>query len=93
MEFEALWGIEELSEFLDIPVNTIRGWRKTNYGPRGAGWVSTFAGTRLRFGRGSTPWTRTTRPEGKTWDTFKTGGIGQNLARMAVPCSTPRESR
>lgn len=34
MEFEALWGIEELSEFLDIPVNTIRGWRKTNYGPR-----------------------------------------------------------
>jgi hypothetical protein len=33
MKFEALWGIEELSEFLDIPINTIRGWRKSNYGP------------------------------------------------------------
>jgi DNA-binding transcriptional MerR regulator len=33
MNVEALWGVEELSEFLGIPVNTIRAWRKTNYGP------------------------------------------------------------
>ncbi|GAB3909111.1 helix-turn-helix transcriptional regulator [Kibdelosporangium lantanae] len=33
MKIERLWGIEELSTFLDIPVNTIRAWRKTNYGP------------------------------------------------------------
>jgi DNA-binding transcriptional MerR regulator len=32
-EFEGLWGIEELSEFLSIPVHTIRGWRTKKYGP------------------------------------------------------------
>jgi DNA-binding transcriptional MerR regulator len=33
MEFEPLWGVEELSAFLGIPVHTIRGWRTKNYGP------------------------------------------------------------
>jgi len=32
-EFERLWGVEELSEFLGIPVQTIRCWRTKNYGP------------------------------------------------------------
>jgi DNA-binding transcriptional MerR regulator len=32
-EFETLWGIEELSAFLAIPVQTIRGWRTKKYGP------------------------------------------------------------
>jgi DNA-binding transcriptional MerR regulator len=31
--FEPLWGVEELSEYLGIPVQTIRGWRTKNYGP------------------------------------------------------------
>ncbi|RSM64868.1 excisionase [Kibdelosporangium aridum] len=34
-EFESLWGIEEVSAFLGIPVHTIRGWRTKNYGPPG----------------------------------------------------------
>lgn len=32
-EFERLWSVEELSAFLGIPVQTIRGWRAKNYGP------------------------------------------------------------
>lgn len=28
-----LWGIEDLSRFLGVPVHTIRGWRTKNYGP------------------------------------------------------------
>lgn len=28
-----LWTVQDLSEFLGIPVDTIRGWRTKNYGP------------------------------------------------------------
>lgn len=28
-----LWTVQELSDFLRIPVDTIRGWRSKNYGP------------------------------------------------------------
>lgn len=30
-----LWTINDLSEFLDIPVQTIYQWRTKNYGPAG----------------------------------------------------------
>ena len=30
-----LWTINDLSEFLDIPVQTIYQWRTKNYGPEG----------------------------------------------------------
>ncbi|WHT21189.1 helix-turn-helix domain-containing protein [Crossiella sp. CA-258035] len=30
---DRLWSVQDLSAFLDIPVHTIRGWRKTGYGP------------------------------------------------------------
>ena len=32
-ETERLWTVQELSEFLRIPVDTIRGWRTKHYGP------------------------------------------------------------
>lgn len=32
-QIEPLWGVEELSTFLGVPVHTIRGWRSKNYGP------------------------------------------------------------
>lgn len=32
-EFDRLWGIEDLSAFLGVPIDTIRAWRKRNYGP------------------------------------------------------------
>ena len=32
---ERLWSVEDLSTFLGVPVDTIRGWRTKNYGPRG----------------------------------------------------------
>jgi predicted DNA-binding transcriptional regulator AlpA len=32
-EFDRLWGIEDLSVFLGVPVDTIRAWRKKRYGP------------------------------------------------------------
>jgi predicted DNA-binding transcriptional regulator AlpA len=28
-----LWGIDDLSAFLGVPVDTIRAWRKRKYGP------------------------------------------------------------
>jgi DNA-binding transcriptional MerR regulator len=28
-----LWTVQDLSEFLGIPVDTIRGWRTKKYGP------------------------------------------------------------
>lgn len=30
---DRLWGVEDLSAFLRVPVHTIRGWRTKNYGP------------------------------------------------------------
>ena len=30
---ERLWGIEDVAAFLAVPVETIRAWRKRNYGP------------------------------------------------------------
>jgi len=30
-----LWGIEELSEYLGVPVQTIYQWRTKKYGPPG----------------------------------------------------------
>ncbi|MFD1148075.1 helix-turn-helix transcriptional regulator [Saccharothrix hoggarensis] len=32
-EFDRLWGVDDLSAFLGVPVHTIRGWRSKNYGP------------------------------------------------------------
>lgn len=32
---ERLWSIEDLSEFLGIPVGTLYRWRRTKYGPKG----------------------------------------------------------
>ncbi|SDN58833.1 helix-turn-helix transcriptional regulator [Allokutzneria albata] len=32
-EIEPLWGVEEVSAYLGVPVHTIRGWRSKNYGP------------------------------------------------------------
>lgn len=32
-EFDRLWGVDDLSAFLGVPVRTIRGWRSKNYGP------------------------------------------------------------
>lgn len=29
-----LWTVQDLSNFLGIPVDTIRGWRSKKYGPR-----------------------------------------------------------
>lgn len=29
----ALWSIDELSTYLGVPVQTIYGWRQSNYGP------------------------------------------------------------
>ena len=28
-----LWTVQDLSEYLGIPVDTIRGWRSKKYGP------------------------------------------------------------
>lgn len=30
-----LWTIEQLAAFLQVPVNTVRKWRTSGYGPRG----------------------------------------------------------
>lgn len=32
---EKLWGIKELADYLDIPVQTIYQWRSRGYGPPG----------------------------------------------------------
>ena len=32
-EFSRLWGVEDVSAFLGVPVHTIRGWRSKQYGP------------------------------------------------------------
>jgi predicted DNA-binding transcriptional regulator AlpA len=32
---DRLWSVEELSEFLGIPVHTLYRWRTTGYGPKG----------------------------------------------------------
>jgi predicted DNA-binding transcriptional regulator AlpA len=31
----ALWGVDELSAYLGVPVNTIYAWRTKKYGPAG----------------------------------------------------------
>ncbi|GAB3236389.1 hypothetical protein GCM10027447_34690 [Glycomyces halotolerans] len=33
---ERLWSIEETAEFLSVPVETLRYWRKNKTGPRAA---------------------------------------------------------
>lgn len=33
VSIDRLWTVQDLSEFLGIPVDTIRGWRTKNYGP------------------------------------------------------------
>ncbi|MCK2241008.1 MULTISPECIES: AlpA family transcriptional regulator [unclassified Crossiella] len=32
---DKLWSVEDLSEFLGIPVNTLYQWRAKGYGPTG----------------------------------------------------------
>lgn len=32
---DRLWSIEDLSEFLGVPVPTLYRWRTTGYGPKG----------------------------------------------------------
>ncbi|MEJ1112641.1 helix-turn-helix transcriptional regulator [Kribbella sp. CCNWLW201] len=32
---DRLWSIEDLSEFLGVPVATLYRWRTTGYGPQG----------------------------------------------------------
>jgi excisionase family DNA binding protein len=32
---EKLWGLRELAEYLDIPVQTLYQWRTKKYGPPG----------------------------------------------------------
>lgn len=34
-DLEPLWGIQEVSAFLRVPVNTLYQWRTRDYGPRG----------------------------------------------------------
>jgi predicted DNA-binding transcriptional regulator AlpA len=33
---EALWEIEQVAEYLGVPVQTLYTWRKRRYGPPGA---------------------------------------------------------
>jgi len=35
MEKEGLWGVEEVAEYLGVPVRTIYQWRTRGYGPCG----------------------------------------------------------
>ena len=32
---ERLWSVQDLSEYLGVPVMTIYHWRRTGYGPKG----------------------------------------------------------
>jgi len=32
---DRLWSVQDLSDFLGVPVMTIYHWRRTGYGPRG----------------------------------------------------------
>lgn len=41
---ENLWGVEQVSEYLGIPVQTLYAWRKRHYGPPGA-----LVGRHLRY--------------------------------------------
>jgi excisionase family DNA binding protein len=41
-----LWSVEELADYLGVPVNTIYKWRQTGEGPRGY-----RVGKYLRFAR------------------------------------------
>jgi DNA-binding transcriptional MerR regulator len=34
-EMSKLWSIEDVSEFLGVPVKTLYGWRSKRYGPPG----------------------------------------------------------
>jgi DNA-binding transcriptional MerR regulator len=34
-EMSKLWSIEDVSEFLGVPVKTLYGWRSKHYGPPG----------------------------------------------------------
>lgn len=33
--FEPLWTVEQVAEYLQIPVRTLYQWRHNNYGPAG----------------------------------------------------------
>ncbi len=33
---ERLWSVQDLAEFLGVPVMTVYHWRRTGYGPRGS---------------------------------------------------------
>jgi hypothetical protein len=35
MKIERLWGVEDVSAFLGVPIKTIYEWRRTGYGPKG----------------------------------------------------------
>lgn len=35
MQFQELWGIDEVANYLGVPKQTIYGWRQTGYGPKG----------------------------------------------------------
>ncbi len=32
---ERLWSVQDLADYLSVPVMTIYSWRRTGYGPRG----------------------------------------------------------
>lgn len=32
---ERLWSVQDLSDYLSVPVMTIYNWRRTGYGPKG----------------------------------------------------------
>ena len=36
MSIEHLWTIQDVAEYLNIPVETLRAWRKKKTGPRAA---------------------------------------------------------
>lgn len=33
---ERLWSVEDVADYLQVPVETLYRWRKTRYGPRAA---------------------------------------------------------
>ena len=35
VEFQELWDIDQVADYLGVPKQTIYGWRITGYGPRG----------------------------------------------------------
>lgn len=34
-KFERLWGVQDVANYLGVPVKTLYEWRRTGYGPAG----------------------------------------------------------